>query len=157
MKTNRTFKNIRYITILINGIKCKFSRYWLICLFLFFFAAGCTGSSDILGKEITVNIDGDKNVTLNDGQVLIARLGSNPTTGYSWDLENENNSVLIEAGEPVFVPSVRSDKIVGAGGITEYRFATKKKGNDKLVFKYMRPWEKQTAPAKRYVINVSVR
>jgi inhibitor of cysteine peptidase len=83
------------------------------------------------------------------------RLPANPTTGYSWRIQE------ISGGEVVrFISSAyegpESDR-VGAGGVEVWTFQAMRAGEARIEFLYVRPWEKKAAPADRTTVKVRVR
>jgi inhibitor of cysteine peptidase len=99
--------------------------------------------------------DSDKTIEVAVGQKILVQLPSNPTTGYQW-------SVL---GKPAPLVFVKSDYAanpqaaarMGAGGMQTLRFTAKSEGKVELKLGYARPWEKDMAPAKTFVVTVVVR
>ena len=106
-------------------------------------------------KDLTVAVDGDRTIGARKGQVLIIELEANATTGYIWNLSSqlEEGSMLRQLGKYRYIHKAR---MIGAGGIQRYKFEAVKKGKQKLIFEYIRPWEKDSEPAKKYVVKVIV-
>ena len=82
------------------------------------------------------------------GQIVIIRLSSNRTTGYSWTLATPSGDLLTALGEPVYVPAGAPAGAVGSGGVEVWSFVPRQNGRQDLRFEYRRPWEKGVAPAK---------
>eukprot|EP00466_Bigelowiella_natans_P008460 jgi/Bigna1/88609/estExt_fgenesh1_pg.C_350008 len=73
----------------------------------------------------------------------IVRLNGNPTTGYTWVATMESEGV-VTVGEPEYQRN--KDKLVGSGGIFEFRVAPKGTGGSTTVkFNYVRAWEAKNA------------
>jgi len=80
------------------------------------------------------------------------QMESNPTTGYDWTVETENDCVEVES---LYMPDETDDKVTGAGGITEFTITPKAAGTCTVTFSYERSWEKEPAEEKIYVFEVN--
>ena len=96
---------------------------------------GCTENA--LSEEVT-----------KDGTHLEILLKENPTTGYSWTVDDYDTSILSAS---------TTEGTVGSGGTHLYRFTGQKEGKITLTFRYYRNWEdKDTAIEVRdYSITVA--
>ena len=99
--------------------------------------------------------DSGKTIEVAVGQKILVQLSANPTTGYQW-------SVLGKLAPLVFVksdyaPNPQAADRMGAGGTQALRFTAKSAGKVELKLGYARPWEKDMAPAKTFVVTVVVR
>ena len=112
--------------------------------------SGC-GSRDLL---VTAS-DHQGKIRLQTGETLVIRLESNPTTGYSWQVMEIDNSLLEQEGDPEYEPSPGNDGMVGAGGEETIRFKALAPGKTRLTLGYMRPWE-TLPPIKTFSIQVVV-
>lgn len=85
------------------------------------------------------------------GDALIICLQGNSTTGYTWGARDVPTQVQ-QLGDPVY----RSDsKLVGAGGITSFRFSVVSVGDGVLNLVYRRLWEKEMPPARSCRIQLN--
>lgn len=95
---------------------------------------------------------------LTRDQVLFVTLESNPTTGYSWQVDELDQSILRQVGDSEYKSSAPGNPpVVGAGGTETFRFETVSVGNTTLKLVYRRPWEKDVPPIKTYTIQITVR
>ena len=79
-------------------------------------------------------------------------LKGNPTTGYSWFYEIEDDSV-ISIEEDVKYLGVKG--MVGAPSLFTYTVTARESGSTKITFEYKRPWENQPAlETKVYEVSV---
>lgn len=92
-------------------------------------------------------------VSLHVGDGLRVLLSSNPSTGYSWQPSANSDAVLQAGSVHVAVPPGAKP---GTGGVATLTFTARSAGKDQLVLAYRRPWEKDTAPAKSYTLDVTV-
>ena len=82
-----------------------------------------------------------------DQPQFILKLKSNPTTGYSWFLKSYDANIFIPKKH--FFNAEKNSHLVGAPGIEEWVFATKKDAfivpqTSMMTFVYKRPWENST-------------
>ncbi|MBD3379561.1 MAG: hypothetical protein GF408_03760 [Candidatus Omnitrophica bacterium] len=109
--------------------------------------AGCAAER----PERYIELDGNETVGLWVGQTVRVEMEANPTTGYMWRTQGDPEGVVRQKGKYRYVR--RSDAI-GAGGKQVYRYLAVKQGKTSIVFEYIRPWEPDAEPAKRYVLGI---
>jgi predicted secreted protein len=78
---------------------------------------------------------------------------SNPTTGYSWTAEVEDENIATFIGSDYDAPN--SEVIVGAGGAETLRFRTENPGTTNVKLIYCRPWSGEVANTHTAVITVN--
>jgi predicted secreted protein/N-acetylneuraminic acid mutarotase len=101
--------------------------------------------------------DDDGQVELELGKLLVVTLESNPSTGYRWELLNNNESILKQFGQAEYKPADTSEPpIVGAGGWEIFRFKAVNAGQMTLELIYHRSWE-DAEPLKTFSIQVIVK
>ena len=112
-----------------------------ICL-----VAGCVG-------EIKTYTDPGQTIDIGVNQEFVIALGSNPTTGYSWQ-ESHDNTIL-ELVEKTYKEEAKQG-LVGAGGVEYFRFKALKTGKTEITLVYKRPWEEPTPQdvTKVFTINI---
>jgi inhibitor of cysteine peptidase len=92
-------------------------------------------------------------LAVDNGKPFTIPLRENPTTGYSWQ---------VEIGNPEAVAAVSSEYVqggrpgmTGAPGMRLFTFKGNGHGGSSAIqFRYRRPWEKNTAPAKTLTVLV---
>ena len=95
---------------------------------------------------------------LEQGQILVVTLKSNPTTGYGWEVAENQESILEQMGEAEFKQSETGEPpLVGAGGWEIFRFKAISAGEMTLQLVYHRPWEEGVEPLKTFSLQVVVR
>ncbi len=98
--------------------------------------------------------DPAKPIEVKKGETFSIHLASNPTTGFKWQLAGPlDSSTLIEAGHEYSRPASR---LAGAGGKEIWKFRAVDKGKAVIEMEYVRPWEKQTAPAGKASFRIIV-
>jgi predicted secreted protein len=116
------------------------------------------GIPPVESEEVNVDEnDADSQVELEQGQILVITLESNPTTGYRWEVVEIQESILERIGEAEFKPSQTGEPpLVGAGGWEISRFKAISAGQMTLQLVYHRPWEEGVEPVKTFSIQVVV-
>jgi inhibitor of cysteine peptidase len=100
--------------------------------------------------------DAGRQVELARGQTLVLTLESNPSTGYSWAVTRGDETVLHQAGDPVFRQG-GAPGVVGAPGAEVFRFEAVAAGAVDLELGYRRPWEAGQPPARTFSARIVVR
>ncbi len=107
------------------------------------------------GKLIDVSDPDDGGtVRMNPGDTLRVRLHATPGTGYSWTVDKIDAAMLAESAPRKFVPPPK--QIPGAEGHDVFEFRAAQAGRASLELKYVRPWEKGVAPARKFKIKVNI-
>ena len=105
--------------------------------------------------EVNEDNDGGQ-IELELGKLLVVTLESNPSTGYRWELVENNESILKQFGQAEFKSSETGDPpIVGAGGWEIFRFKAVSAGQMTLKLVYHRSWE-DVEPLKTFSIQVVI-
>jgi parallel beta-helix repeat protein len=107
---------------------------------------------------VDVNEDDDGGlIELETGQVLVVTLESNPTTGYRWEVQQVQASVIGQIGGVEFKPFVEDGKpVVGAGGWEIFRFRAVGIGQVTLQMVYHKSWEEDAEPLRTFTLDVAV-
>jgi len=93
--------------------------------------AGCVGVAETY-------TDPGQTVNIGVNQEFIIALGSNPTTGYSW--QESHDQTMLELLEKSYREEAK-EGVVGAGGVEYFRFKALKAGQTEITMTYERPWE----------------
>lgn len=80
------------------------------------------------------------------------QLKGNPTTGYTWIFEIEDESIIRVEED---IQYLGKDGIVGAPSLFTYTVHSLKPGSTMLKFEYKRPWEEKE-PAKTCLYEITV-
>jgi inhibitor of cysteine peptidase len=100
--------------------------------------------------------DDSGNIEVKTGESFMIKLESNPTTGYSWSLVKPESDIIKKIDD-VYKPTKTAGNIVGSGGTEEWTFKAIAKGQTKLVFQYIRPWEKDKQPEKESIYTIIIK
>ena len=118
----------------------------------FFLALALFSGCGANGTRIT-DADNGKQISIKPGDVVTVTLESNPTTGYSWQVMEIDNAILIQDGDSEYKQSSGSDGLVGAGGTETFHFRAVGNGNASLELGYMRPWE-SVPPIEIFTVQI---
>ncbi len=99
-----------------------------------------------ISKEVEVAADGS----------LTVMLGSNPTTGFKWELAEITDESVLEYVDDEYVPP-EDTGVVGAGGKEVWTFTALKKGTTEVSMEYGRPWEGGEKAEWTFVLTVVVK
>jgi inhibitor of cysteine peptidase len=102
--------------------------------------------------EVSADMNG-QTISLNKGDRLVLSLESNPTTGFDWELQNLDESVIKLVGEPDYKTD---SKLMGAAGVKTYTFEAQGSGKTSIKLVYHRSWETDVPPEKEFEIFVDV-
>jgi len=110
--------------------------------------AGCVG-------EIETYTDSGQTISIDINQEFVIALGSNPTTGYSWQSSYDETRLELVGGESTYeVGKEAKEGTVGAGGIEYFRFKALKAGETEITMVYKRPWEEEILEQKVFTVNI---
>ena len=108
--------------------------------------AGCVG-------EIKTYTDSGRTIDIGVNQEFVIALGSNPTTGYSW--QGSRDETMLELVEKTYKPGGEAKQgAVGAGGVEYFRFKALKTGKTEVTLVYKRPWEEDIVDQKVFIVNI---
>lgn len=93
---------------------------------------------------------------LSPGQEFNLRLPSNPTTGFRWTLRADAAPQLKLLGPEVYIVPEEAG-LVGAAGVSSWRFRAVARGEAALGLDYARPWEREVAPARQFDCRIRVK
>ena len=112
--------------------------------------AGCVG-------EIKTYTDSGQTIDIGVNQQFVIALGSNPTTGYVWQVSYDGTMLELVGGKSTYEPGKEAKQgKVGAGGTEFFRFKALKMGETEISLVYKRPWEEPTPQniTKVFTINI---
>jgi len=106
-------------------------------------------------EKLVTGSDNGSEIRLQTGEALALKLESNPTTGYSWQVIEIDDTVLGQEGDPEYKATTGNGGPAGTGGEETIRFKALRSGKTTLTLGYMRPWE-EVPPLKTFSIQVVV-
>jgi inhibitor of cysteine peptidase len=123
-------------------------RYFIVVMMVIL----CCSGMAVAGQE--EYSDPAKPLKFTIGQEFTIMLKSNRTTGYQWQLAEALNEGIVKL---IITDYKRPEgNLIGAGGKEIWIFKAVGKGNTTITMGYVRPWEKEAAPAQIIVFRVVV-
>jgi inhibitor of cysteine peptidase len=114
-------------------------------------------TEDELRSLSLTEADDGKTVTVTEGQNLVVKLQSNPTTGYKWAVASTDRTFGYPATDTYSGPGASGP--VGAGGLQKLTWKTNsplnRVGSHTVKLEYKRSWE-TGAPAKVFTFTVKI-
>jgi inhibitor of cysteine peptidase len=135
---------------------------WLAAGAVLLSLAGLACGSQPQGSVAPVTVsdsDSGNSIELQQGQELIIRLPSNPSTGYTWSQADATSVPLKVQGSPYYETDKSSGNPPppGAGGTEVWTYTAASTGQQNLRFEYRRSWETGIPPEKVVTYSISVR
>ena len=116
---------------------------------------GCASSSDSSRAIIPLTeADSGRSIDMRVGETLDLRLPSNPTTGFQWEIETLDQTILRPDGEPAYAAD---NQAVGSGGEMSWHFVAQKAGQTKLRLICHRAFEPDVPPVQIFEVMVTVK
>ena len=107
-------------------------------------------------KKPVIKIAGQSTLLdANLGDNVVLTLDANHTTGYSWQIAKPIDTDTLEFVETKYIPTETG--LIGEGGTEIWVFRALKKGETEVAFKYVRPWEKDAAPAREALFTIVIK
>ena len=98
--------------------------------------------------------DNGRELTLSRGDTLEVSLPATSGTGYTWQMVPIADPLAKPVGEMKF----KTDHAMpGASGNQIFRYSVEESGSGSIELRYVRPWEKDTPPAKVFKLLLIVR
>jgi inhibitor of cysteine peptidase len=95
-------------------------------------------------------------INVGANQEFTIALGSNATTGYSWQATYDSQA-LEKVKDEYKADDTTGKQIVGSGGTQYFYFKALKIGETKIKFTYYRPWETPTAQDQTQTFTINVK
>lgn len=90
------------------------------------------------------------------GDLLVVRLGCNPSTGFDWHVKDSGNGTLEQVGPYAFEQETWLKDRVGAPGVAVYRFRARRCGSGRLKLAYYQPFDPGPPPLYTFVVDIVV-
>jgi inhibitor of cysteine peptidase len=97
--------------------------------------------------------DSGKSIEIKLGTSIILHLNGQPSTGYTWIVDEVNSSILIQEGEPQYTAS---SNLRGAEEVMVWKFQSVGAGSTSLKLIYTRAFEKDQPPLKTFELAIEV-
>lgn len=106
-----------------------------------------------MAEHVVTDADNEKTIEVRKGDSLTLQLPENPTTGYRWNLDQHDPSILEHVGGSTFASS---GPAIGAGGRKSFTFVARAKGNTDIVLSLRRAWENEKPARKQFHVRIKV-
>lgn len=103
---------------------------------------------------ILTRTDHNRSAEIRVGERLVVRLPENPSTGYTWAIDETDRRLLALDSTDYAAPT---EGFVGARGQRTFAFTARQPGEVALKFKYWRFWEGDASTTDHYAITVLIR
>ncbi|KAL7712756.1 Amoebiasin-2 [Entamoeba marina] len=118
----------------------------IFCLLTLFYSAFAV-------QHVLTDKDKDSVVNIKTGDTIAFHLKTNPSTGFSWDMDYNKNVLALLKDSTLQENHVPG--LVGFSVIRQITFKPLVTGNVVVRFNYRRPWEnKEPARSLKYTINI---
>lgn len=137
----------------------KLKNNWIIASIVLVIIIAIGGGIIYINSSITpwkIEVSEDQqNIEIKTGQEFTINLTSNPSTGYSWSIDDTYNKNITSKISNEFIAS--NSKKIGAPGKELWVFKGTGKGNTKLNFVYSRQREDIISRINSKSFNVTVK
>jgi len=102
--------------------------------------------------EVKIYQDSGQGINIDVGEEFVIALGSNQTTGYSWQASYDETMLKLVKWN---YEEESEEGLLGAGGIEYFRFKALKAGETEITLVYKQPWEGGgTGETKVFTVNI---
>ena len=117
---------------------------------------GCTSApkKETLGDYVEQKGADPQSQTLHPGDHLIVRLPANPSTGYSWVVDQGRQELLKLDDALSGFETPKAGIRPGQSGVMVMTMIATGIGESDLVFKYLRVWEQGVAPVQSHTLHI---
>ncbi len=123
-------------------------------MLLLLMSCGTTNTGGSTVSKITfTQADKGKTVGVHSGTQIIIDVQENPTTGYRWAID-QNNDALLALDSSTYATA--SSGGVGGGGTRTFTFTAKQPGTVHLQLKLWREWQGNASVTDRYDVTITV-
>jgi inhibitor of cysteine peptidase len=115
------------------------------------------GNKPLTGGSLVTDLTEDQNggqVALSVNDTVQVVLTGNISTGYTWETQNLDATLLEQQGE---LTVTSANKLAGSGSNFVFTFKALKTGVTHLRLIYHRPFEKNTPPERIYEVIVNIK
>ncbi len=129
----------------------------IACLLLTVTGCGNKTEDEGDGEEQVQTEETSETSEVETGQHFALSLESNPSTGYSWQTAQAPDASIVQLLDNHYAePAQAPEGMVGTPGLEVWQFLAVGAGSTTIILEYLRPWETDTPPAKRYTLSITV-
>lgn len=97
--------------------------------------------------------DHNRSAEVRVGEHIAVQLPENPSTGFSWAIDETNRRLLTLDGSDYVAPD---SGFIGAKGRRTFRFTARRPGEMTLQLKYWRVWEGDSSVKERFTVTLRI-
>jgi inhibitor of cysteine peptidase len=151
------FKSPKEINSLLQkGIHSMFRILYSLAVSSLLVSLSACASGKSQNVVLTVK-DAGRTLNINQGDVLEVTLEGNPSTGYSWEPQSLDTTILRQKGDVEFQANNAYPGLVGSPGMITLRFEAVGAGQTALKLIYHRSFEPSVPPEETFEITVIVK
>ncbi len=106
------------------------------------------------GVLVLTRADHNRTAEVRVGEQIAVRLAENPSTGFSWAIDETNRQLLALDGSDYAPPETGG--FIGAKGQRTFRFTARQPGEMTLQLKYWRVWEGDSSAKERFTVILRI-
>lgn len=106
-----------------------------------------------MAEFVVTQSDRGRTVDIRLGDVIVIRMAENLTTGYGWEIESGEGTVLALKGANYVEAAGTS---MGRGGMCVLRFVALTQGSQEVRLQLRRPWDPPDKAIEQFCITVRV-
>jgi len=106
------------------------------------------------GVLVLTRADHNRTAEVRVGEQVAVRLAENPSTGFSWAIDETNRQLLALDGSDYAQPEIGG--FIGAKGQRTFRFTARQPGEMTLQLKYWRVWEGDGSVTERFTVTLRI-
>ncbi|HEY6221100.1 MAG TPA: protease inhibitor I42 family protein [Candidatus Eisenbacteria bacterium] len=100
--------------------------------------------------------DNGRSFDVRQGELIVVKLDSNHSSGFSWALAEDIGAVVRQEGKPVYARNTSKAGKILSGGSETWRFRATGSGRETVKLEYRRSWERNF-PDRTFRFNLTVR
>jgi inhibitor of cysteine peptidase len=105
------------------------------------------------GLLVITRTDHNRTAEVRVGERIAVRLAENPTTGFSWAIDETDRRLLTLDGSDYLAPE---SGFIGAKGQRTFQFTARQPGEMTLQLKYWRVWEGDGSVTERFTVTLRI-
>lgn len=106
------------------------------------------------GVLVLTRADHNRSADVRVGERIAVQLPENPSTGFSWAIDESNRRLLALDGSDYAQPEISG--FIGAKGQRTFRFTARQPGTMTLQLKYWRVWEGDSSVKERCTVTLRI-
>ena len=95
-------------------------------------------------RVMKFNPEKEKKLSIENNEKFILSFECSPSTGYSWVLDYNSDSTIVEFLEKNMEKKQKELNLLGGKATEKWEFKANKSGKANLIFYYQRSWEDKT-------------